>query len=290
MAVNAQDIIAAIDADEFLQAGFEVIISNSKNNDTQTITGYAVDSDGDLDEAFAGGLYVQYSPTDNIGYAEHGIKNINSPFMALATEGIVEGMPGDHTGIYACNTHDVNKLSDGGNIVINFPGKTLGLITPKGERADYIELIVGEKYKFGYICFASDSFDIGDNLLIENGVWRPLEQNEEIEGGTVYGRVEEIRNFNEGAALGTYGAILRIMRKAGSPDLPTPTAEDAGKIMIVNEEGDWELGDVPEELPDVTAADDNKGIFVENGEWTLKDVPYTETTVLFSGNAEVEEI
>ena len=43
-------------------------------------------------------------------------------------------------------------------------------------------------------------------------------------------------------------------------------------------------------LPDVTAADENKGIFVENGEWTVKHVPYTETTVLFSGTAEVEEI
>lgn len=217
MAVNAQDIIAAIDADEFLQAGFEVIVSNSKNNDTQTITGYAVDSDGDFDEAFAGGLYVQYSPTDNAGYAANGIKNINSPFMALATEGKVDGMPGDHTGIYACNTHDVNKLSDGGNIVINFPGKTLGLITPKGERADYIELIVGEKYKFGQICFEADAeISVGDNLLIENGIWRPLDAEEEIEGGTVYGKVEEIRDFNEGANLGTVGTILRILRKAGA--------------------------------------------------------------------------
>lgn len=267
MAVNAQDIIAAIDADEFLQAGFEVIISNSKNNDTQTITGYAVDSDGGLDEAFAGGLYVQYSPTDNIGYAEHGIKNINSPFMALATEGIVEGMPGDHTGIYACNTHDVNKLSDGGNIVINFPGKTLGLITPKGERADYIELIVGEKYKFGAICFEADAeISVGDNLLIENGIWRPLEEDEEIEGGTVYGKVEEIRDFNEGANLGTVGTILRILRKAGasgggSSDLPTPTAEDNGKVLGV-----------------------------ANGAYSIMDVPYTQTTTLFSGTAEVEEI
>lgn len=43
-------------------------------------------------------------------------------------------------------------------------------------------------------------------------------------------------------------------------------------------------------FPDVTAADENKGMFVENGKWTLKDVPYTQTTTLFSGTAEVEEI
>ena len=267
MAVNAQDIIAAIDADEFLQAGFEVIVSNSKNNDTQTITGYAVDSDNDYDEAFAGGLYVLYEGTANEGYSDHGIGNINTYRMALATEGKVDGMPGDHTGIYACNTHDVNKLSDGGNLVVNFPGKTLGLITPKGERTDFLELIVGEKYKFGKVCFDADAeFEVGDKLLIENGIWRALEDDEEIEGGTVYGRVEEFRVFNEGANLGTYGAILRIMRKAGasgggSSDLPTPTAEDNGKVLGV-----------------------------ANGAYSIMDVPYTQTTVLFSGTAEVEEI
>ena len=43
-------------------------------------------------------------------------------------------------------------------------------------------------------------------------------------------------------------------------------------------------------LPEVTGADNGKGVFVENGEWAVSDVPYTQTTVLFSGTAEVEEI
>ena len=241
MAVNAQDIIAAIDANEFLQAGFEVIVSNSKNNDTQTITGIAVDSDGDYDEAFAGGLYVQYDATANAGYAEHNINNINSPYMTLAAEGKVDGMPGDHTGIYACNTHDVNKLSDGGNIIINFPGKTLGLIAPKGERADYLELIVGEMYKFGAVCFEDTTLEAyaeGDALVIENGIWTKASADE-IDGGVVYGKVQALRVFNEGAYLGTKGVIVKICRKVGGgSDLPDVTAVDDAKYLVVDN-GTW---------------------------------------------------
>lgn len=240
MAVNSADIIAAIDEETFLRAGFEVIVSNSKNNDTQTITGIAVDSDGAPDEAYAGGLYVRYAATGNDGYAGKGIKNINSPYMTLAAEGKVEGMPGDHTGIYANDTHDVNKLSDGGNIVVNFPGKTLGLVTPKGERSDYLELIVGEMYKFGAICFEDTTLEAyaeGDALVIENGIWKKASADS-IEGGTVYGEVQALRVFNEGANLGTQGVIVKICRKAGggsgSGSYTTTTTFFSGNATVVD--------------------------------------------------------
>lgn len=240
MAVNSADIIAAIDEGTFLRAGFEVIISNSKNNDTQTITGIAVDSDGAPDEAYAGGLYVQYAATGNDGYVGKGIKNINSPYMTLAAAGKVEGMPGDHTGIYANDTHNVNKLSDGGNIVVNFPGKTLGLVTPKGERSDYLELIVGEMYKFGAICFEDTTLEAyaeGDVLVIENGIWKKASADS-IEGGTVYGEVQALRVFNEGANLGTQGVIVKICRKAGggsgSGSYTTTTTFFSGNATVVD--------------------------------------------------------
>lgn len=238
MAVNSADIIAAIDEGMFLRAGFEVIVSNSKNNDTQTITGIAVDSNGAPDEAYAGGLYVQYAATGNDGYVGKGIKNINSPYMTLAAEGKVEGMPGDHTGIYANDTHDVNKLSDGGNIVVNFPGKTLGLVTPKGERSDYLELIVGEMYKFGAICFEDTTLEAyaeGDVLVIENGIWKKASADS-IEGGTVYGEVQALRVFNEGANLGTKGIIVKICRKAGggSGSYTTTTTFFSGNATVVD--------------------------------------------------------
>ena len=240
MAVNSADIIAAIDEGTFLRAGFEVIVSNSKNNDTQTITGIAVDSDGAPDEAYAGGLYVRYAATGNDGYAGKGIKNINSPYMTLAAEGKVEGMPGDHTGIYANDTHDVNKLSDGGSIVVNFPGKTLGLVTPKGERSDYLELIVGEMYKFGAICFEDTTLEAyaeGDVLEIENGIWKKASADS-IERGTVYGEVQALRVFNEGANLGTKGVIVKICRKigggSGSGSYTTTTTFFSGNATVVD--------------------------------------------------------
>lgn len=242
MAVNSADIIVAIDEGTFLRAGFDVIVSNSKNNDTQTITGIAVDSDGAPDEAYAGGLYVKYAATGNDGYVGKGIKNINSPYMTLAAEGKVEGMPGDHTGIYANDTHDVNKLSDGGNIVVNFPGKTLGLVTPKGERSDYLELIVGEMYKFGAICFEDTTLEAyaeGDVLVIENGIWKKASADS-IEGGTVYGEVQALRVFNEGANLGTQGVIVKIYRKVGggSGSYTETTTFFSGNATVVASTGD----------------------------------------------------
>ncbi len=55
--------------------------------------------------------------------------------------------------------------------------------------------------------------------------------------------------------------IIRSGKKSPSSNVPTPTAEDNGKVLGV-----------------------------ENGAYSIMDVPYTQTTVLFSGTAEVEEI
>ena len=43
-------------------------------------------------------------------------------------------------------------------------------------------------------------------------------------------------------------------------------------------------------LPDVTDADNGKVLAVVDGAWDKSDVPYTQTTTLFSGTAEVESI
>lgn len=238
--VTSQEIFNAQNADEFLRCGFEVIVSNSKNNDTQNVTGIAINGDGDAEEAFAGGLYVQSEKTLNEGYTANGLHNLNTPYMQLAEGGAVEGKPGDHTGIYACNTYDVNKLSDGGLLIINFPGKTLGLITPAGERTDYTELIVGEQYKFGEVNFANADISglaDGDVVEIENGVFKKGSLDS-VEAGYVYGKVHEFRAFTEGANHGTMGVIVEICRKAGggsgSGSYTTTTTFFSGNATVVN--------------------------------------------------------
>lgn len=139
---------------------FEVVVSNSKRNDTQNITGIFGTVAGQVftpAEVNAGWLCKKADALTagknrpfNEGYAGAGIRNINDFNMVAANNGLVAKYPGDHTGIYAANTYNVNALSDG-DLVVNFPGKTLGLKTPAGEMTDYTEIIIGEMYAFGYL-------------------------------------------------------------------------------------------------------------------------------------------
>ena len=210
---NVNEINEAADNGTFLQAAFEVIVSNSKNNDTQNVTGIAVDGNGDPIQAVSGNLYVQTTLTLNEGYSEATLKNTNTVYMKAAPNGLVEGRPGDHTGIYAHNTYDVNKITDG-NLVVNFPGKTLGLVTHKGERSDYTELIVGEKYKFAISNFyAVSAYSVGDTFTVNGGLWK-LTTSASIPAGAVYAELKKISSFTEGGMYAGDGFVLEIKRKA----------------------------------------------------------------------------
>ena len=245
MAVSVDEIVAAQDEDRFLRFGFEVYISNSKNNDLQNITGTAVDSNGNAEEAFAGGLYKTDERTYNEGYTEAELLNANSHYMTLADNGFVDGLPAEHTGIYACNTYDVNKITDGGALAINFPGKTLGLVTPAGHRTDYTELMVGESYKFAILNFSTDDVEKGDIVAVEDGLWDVVTSVSDIEAGHIYGVVTDIKNFTEGANHGAFGAIVKIFR-SNANSLPPVTSADEGKFLRVNALGEW----IAEEVPD----------------------------------------
>ena len=222
---NVNEINEAADNGTFLQAAFEVIVSNSKNNDTQNVTGIAVDGNGDPIQAISGNLYVQSTLTPNEGYVAAELKNTNTVYMTAAATGAVEGRPGDHTGIYAHNTYGVNKLTDG-DLLVNFPGKTLGLITHKGERSDYTELIVGEKYKFAISNFyEAATYEVGDTFTVKNGVWKET-ASASITAGDVYAVLTKISSFTEGGLYAGDGYILEIKRKA--------VADTVGSVVVAN--------------------------------------------------------
>ena len=284
---NINEINEAADNGTFLQAAFEVIVSNSKNNDTQNVTGVAVDGSGNPIQAVSGNIYVIDDTTLNEGYTAASLKNTNTVYMKLSAKSAVDGRPGDHTGLYVHNTYDVNKLTDG-SLVVNFPGKTLGLVTLAGERSDYTELIVGEKYKFAISNFyEATTYAVGNTFAVKNGVWKQTTLAS-ITAGDVYGELKKISSFTEGGLYAGTGYVLEIKRKA--------VADTVGSIVVANPtlagtepdltglEVDGSKFKVPTELPSVTASDNGKVLGVVDGDWDkVNNVPivvtYTKSNV-----------
>ena len=177
-----------------------------------------------LSDLSAGFLCTKNSLLPNEGYtnvlglssgsfvAATGLKNGNSWYMVAATNGAAGGMHGDHTGIYACNTYDVNRAT-AGDLVINIPGKTLGLPIPAGERGDFTELIVGEQYNFGAGNFGTLPTSELPYATISNGLL--VATNTAPTDGSVYFEVMRLDGrFIEGAYDGGAKYTLRCVRSA----------------------------------------------------------------------------
>lgn len=206
---------------------FEVYVSNSKRNDLQNITGKFGSFAGETftpDVCSAGFLCVKHSLLPNAGYeaplglnngafaAAAGLKNGNSWYVVKATNGAAGGMTGDHTGIYACNTYDVNRAT-AGDLVINIPGKTLGLAIPADERGDFTELLVGEQYNFGAGNFSTLPTALLPYATISNGLL--VATDTAPTDGSVYFDVMNINGrFVEGAYDGGAKYTLRCVRSA----------------------------------------------------------------------------
>ena len=212
---------------------FEVYVTNSKRNDTQNITGKFGSFTG-ADGAFvpdvcsAGFLCVQNALLPNEGYESAitrgtdtpwapatGLRNGNSWYMVAATNGKATGLTGDHTGIYASNTYDVNKATLGNNMSINIPGKTLGLAIPADERGDFTELIVGEQYNFGAGNFSTKPTASLLYCTIENGLL--VAQAAAPTDGSVYFQVMRLDGrFTECAFDAGEKYTLRCLRSAAA--------------------------------------------------------------------------
>ena len=68
-----------------------------------------------------------------------------------------------------------------------------------------------------------------------------------------------------------------IVTKTADPykaeKLPAVTDEDAGKILVVDEDGKWAVDDMPVELPKVDGDDDGKVLMVVDGKWAVGTLP-----------------
>lgn len=191
---------------------FEVLVSNSTRNGTQNVAGkfgtYA-DETFTPDVCSAGFMCEQAALIPSEGYEAYSILNGNTWYFVAATDGEITGQPGDHTGIYAFNNYDVNKVTSG-ELQYNLGANTLGLSLPADTRGDFTELIVGEQYGFG-----SGNFSAVPNLetqgyaTISNGLWTPAT---EAPASGVYAQILRSKNVTEGTSNWGTEYVLKIFR------------------------------------------------------------------------------
>lgn len=201
---------------------FEVSNSNVTRNEMQTIAGKFGSVSGTTftsEICPAGFLCVQGALLPNEGYEGKGPSNANilngNTWQFLTAEtGNVDGFTGDHTGIYAFDCYDVQKLAHNGNAWM-VGANTLGLELPAGERGDFTEIIIGEQYTFGKGNFATLPTDatyiyatIDDGLLVASAS-KPA-------GGTgVYFEIMRTKPFTVGARYAGFdGYVCRAKRTA----------------------------------------------------------------------------
>ena len=202
---------------------FEVKVGNGIYNGIQNVAGKFGSFSGSTftpADISAGFFAVQNSLIPSEGYesivdgsSNPTILNGNTWYMTAASSGIVTGYTGDHTGIYAANPYDVNKVTSG-DLSYNLAQKTRGLGIPAGERGDFTELIVGEQYKFGEGNFASAP-TVGQYVTVSSGKWSASSGSAPTTGA-IYGKVLRTEPFNEGASFFGTGYVVQILRSVAA--------------------------------------------------------------------------
>jgi hypothetical protein len=157
------------------KTAFEVKNSNIRFNDIQNVPGYfGTVSQGTFTPAdcSAGMVCKSAALAPCEGYEDFDILNGNTHQFVAAADGSADGYTGDHTGLYVCNTHDIEKMKDSqGNVYSGVAANTLGLGLPAGERCAFTELIVGEKYKWGEGNFSTLPTEGQGFATLANGLW-----------------------------------------------------------------------------------------------------------------------
>lgn len=194
---------------------FEVTVSNSVNNQLQNVpglfgTGTGTSFKGDV--CSAGFLCVRNGLTPSDGYEDK--LNGNTWYFNAATDGN-SGMQGDHTGIYAFNSYNVNRAVSGTN-AWNVGANTLGLSLPDGERGDFCEIIIGEQYTFGAGNFSTlPSGTTYKYATIANGLL-VASTTAPADGSGVYFVILRSKQMNEGTSFWGTGYVLQAVRTAAA--------------------------------------------------------------------------
>lgn len=202
------------------KTAFEVKNSNIRFNDLQNVPGYFGEVSGNdytYADCPAGYLCVSNGLAENEGYETFDIINGETHNFVVAANGNpVAGKTGDKTGIYVCNTHDVQRVKDAQGNVYNVGKNTLGLPLPAGERCTFTELVVGEKYKWGEGNFKTLPASGQNYATIDGGQWKGA--SSAPTGGGIYAEIIPAAAgqsaFEKGTRKAFNGYWLKICRAA----------------------------------------------------------------------------
>lgn len=121
-------------------SAFELRVSNHLFDTTKNITGKFQNSTPADELCAAGFLVVPGDKLANEGYS--GIYNENAYIMGAAGTATAEAL-------YACNTFNVQELTDALGNAYKVGSNTLGLAVPAGQRGTYTRLDEGDICRFG---------------------------------------------------------------------------------------------------------------------------------------------
>ena len=191
---------------------FEIKVSNHEFDSTANITGIYRNSSDVAEICSDGFLVTKDEQFPNEGYT--GINNVNSWYMKDAAATDTVNVP-----IYACNTFNVNMLTDGTTGAVYKVGtNTLGLAVPAGEPATFtrIDFFTGDRiYRFG---IGNLSTEISSNTFftIANGLLVPAAAAPTTQGAP-YFELLGTGTFTQGAYAGFtyYDVIAKYAIAAG---------------------------------------------------------------------------
>lgn len=206
------------------KTAFEVSNSNITRNNIQNVPGYFGSGTGTSfvpDICPSGFLCTRSELAANEGYEGKGAKgadilNGNTWRFIAAAAGAADGRTGDATGIYAFNSYNAQQGTIGGNTY--YAGaNTLGLELPAGERGDFTELMVGEKYKWGPGNFSTAPTDADFKYAtIVNGML-VASKTQPADGSGVYLKILYSRAFTKGSRYAGFdGYVCEVCRAAAA--------------------------------------------------------------------------